>query len=68
MQRTCGTSSVAVESRLVAADVSEVPVGFPSPAQDYSVTQIDLTKLLIKDELSTFTVRVPGDSMEGAGI
>src|SRR5690625_5234808 len=68
MQRPCGTSPAAVDSRLVAADVSEVPVGFPSPAQDYSATQIDLTQLLIKDELSTFIVRVAGDSMEGAGI
>lgn len=51
---------------LVAAGVGSVPAGFPSPSQDYSATQIDLTKLLIKDELSTFIVRVSGDSMEGA--
>jgi len=55
-------------SRLVAAGVGSVPAGFPSPSQDYSDTQIDLTKLLIRDELSTFIVRVSGDSMEGAGI
>jgi len=55
-------------SRLVAAGVGHVPAGFPSPSQDYSDTQIDLTKLLIRDESSTFIVRVSGDSMEGAGI
>jgi len=55
-------------STLVAAGVGHVPAGFPSPSQDYSDTQIDLTKMLIRDEASTFIVRVSGDSMEGAGI
>lgn len=48
--------------------VGSVPAGFPSPSQDYSDTRIDLTKLLIRDEVSTFIVRVSGHSMEGAGI
>src|SRR5699024_12010308 len=54
--------------RLVAGGSGHVPAGFPSPAQDYSATQIDLTKLLIKDELSTFIVRVSGDSMMDTGV
>lgn len=54
--------------RLVQAGVGRVPAGFPSPSQDYSDTQIDLTEMLIRDELATFIVRVSGDSMEGAGI
>lgn len=54
--------------RLVQAGVARVPAGFPSPSQDYSDTQIDLTEMLIRDELATFIVRVSGDSMEGAGI
>jgi DNA polymerase V len=58
----------AAGQRLVAAGVGRVPAGFPSPAQDYSDTQIDLTKILIRDELATFIVQVSGDSMEGAGI
>lgn len=53
---------------LMQAGVGSVPAGFPSPAQDYSNTKIDLTQLLIRDELATFIVRVSGDSMEGAGI
>ena len=56
------------EGRLIAAGVGHVPAGFPSPSQDYSDTKIDLTQMLIRDELSTFIVRVSGDSMEGAGI
>ena len=56
------------DGRLIAAGVGHVPAGFPSPSQDYSDTKIDLTQMLIRDELSTFIVRVSGDSMEGAGI
>lgn len=56
------------EGRMIAAGVGHVPAGFPSPSQDYSDTKIDLTQMLIRDELSTFIVRVSGDSMEGAGI
>lgn len=41
---------------------------FPSPAQDYQQTGIDLNKILIKDRANTFVLRVYGDSMEGAGI
>jgi len=68
VDRVYAYAPAITESRLVAAGEGHVPAGFPSPAQDYSATQIDLTKLLIKDELSTFIVRVSGDSMEGAGI
>ncbi|HEY4535511.1 MAG TPA: translesion error-prone DNA polymerase V autoproteolytic subunit [Enteractinococcus sp.] len=55
-------------TRLIAAGVGRVPAGFPSPSQDYSDTKIDLTQMLVRDELSTFIVRVSGASMEGAGI
>lgn len=59
---------VPTNGRMVAAGVGRVPAGFPSPSQDYSDTKIDLTQMLIRDELSTFIVRVSGDSMQGAGI
>lgn len=45
-----------------------VPAGFPSPAQDYYGGPVDLNAHLIKDPVSTFIVRVAGDSMIGAGI
>lgn len=50
--------------------VAPVPVaaGYPSPAQDYYDGPLDLTSHLIKDSVSTFLVRVTGDSMEQAGI
>lgn len=41
---------------------------FPSPAQDYMQTQIDLNAALIDGPAATFIVRVTGEAMEGAGI
>lgn len=45
-----------------------VAAGYPSPAQDYYDGPLDLTSHLVKDSVSTFLVRVTGDSMEQAGI
>ena len=45
-----------------------VQAGFPSPAEDYVEGRIDLNRDLIRHPLSTFYVRVSGDSMVGAGI
>lgn len=53
---------------LITAAVGRVPAGYPSPAQDYSETKIDLSEMLIRDHVSTFIVRVSGNSMQGAGI
>ncbi|MCZ4283098.1 translesion error-prone DNA polymerase V autoproteolytic subunit [Kiloniella laminariae] len=47
---------------------SNVPAGFPSPAEDYIEGQIDLNEQLIRNPHSTFLMRVSGDSMIGAGI
>lgn len=57
----------ATRAMLLAAPVA-VPCGFPSPAQDYYEGPIDLTAQLVDDELTTFIVRVAGDSMVDAGI
>lgn len=42
-----------------------VPAGFPSPADDYVESQIDLNEWLVRNRLATFIVRVEGDSMSG---
>lgn len=47
---------------------SNVPAGFPSPAQDYVEGFIDLNEYLIQHPNSTFFVRVEGYSMVEAGI
>jgi DNA polymerase V len=45
-----------------------VAAGFPSPADDYIESRIDLNDVLIRHPSSTFFLRVSGDSMQGAGI
>lgn len=45
-----------------------IPAGFPSPAQDYQATSIDLNELLIRDKTSTYIFRITGSSMVDAGI
>ena len=45
-----------------------VPAGFPSPAEDYLETPLDLTDYLIENKAATFMMRVDGDSMKDAGI
>jgi len=42
--------------------------GFPSPADDYRETVLDLNALVIQHPEATFYVRVTGDSMHDAGI
>ena len=46
----------------------EAPCGFPSPANDYLETQVNLHDYLIKKPAATFLMRAQGDSMIGAGI
>ena len=45
-----------------------VSAGFPSPAADFTETNIDLNKELAKNPLATFYVKVNGNSMIDAGI
>ncbi len=45
-----------------------ISAGFPSPAQDFLETGIDLNKELISHPVSTFFGKVKGDSMKNAGI
>ena len=47
---------------------AQVNAGFPSPADDYIETQLDLNEHLIKHPAATFFVRATGDSMIHAGI
>ena len=54
-----------IELPLVEATIS---AGFPSPADDYSETRLDLNKELITNASATFYARVRGDSMTLAGI
>ena len=48
--------------------LSQVPAGFPSPAEDYVDRKLSLDEHLIQHPAATFFLRVQGDSMTGAGI
>jgi DNA polymerase V len=45
-----------------------VAAGFPSPAEDYMDTRLDLNTYCIHRPASTYFMRVQGDSMKQAGI
>ena len=47
---------------------SRIAAGFPSPAEEYSSTSLDLNRELIKNPASTFYARVSGLSMIDEGI
>lgn len=47
---------------------TNVPAGFPSPAQDYIEATLDLNEFLITHPNSTFFIKVEGYSMVNAGI
>ncbi len=55
-------------SLLLPLVLSNVSAGFPSPADDYIETSIDLNRELISHPFATFYVRASGDSMIDAGI
>lgn len=60
-------SSQQVKSDLPLS-VASVSAGFPSPADDFIDTKLDLNEHLVKHPASTFFVRASGDSMIDAGI
>ena len=47
---------------------SAIAAGFPSPADDYIESRIDLNEYLVQHKEATFFLRVRGDSMTGLGI
>lgn len=47
---------------------SAAGAGFPSPAQDWEETAIDLVELLRLDRAASYVFRVSGQSMREAGI
>ncbi|SFM01405.1 DNA polymerase V [Desulfomicrobium norvegicum] len=48
--------------------LDRISAGFPSPADDYIETALDLNTYLIRNPAATFMVKVSGDSMTGASI
>ena len=48
--------------------LTEVMAGFPSPADDFLESSLDLNEYLVSNPPSTFLVRVSGLSMQDGGI
>jgi DNA polymerase V len=57
-----------MQTYLLPLTRSTVNAGFPSPAEDFIESQIDISRKLIKHPASTFLVRAKGDSMIDKGI
>ena len=49
-------------------EISTAGSGFPSPADDYIETTLDLNELLVKKPAASYFVRAQGDSILAAGI
>lgn len=47
---------------------TKISAGFPSPAEDFLDSKLDLNEYLIRNPSATFFVRVNGNSMVNAGI
>ena len=61
--------SLNQSSKLALPDAgNQISAGFPSPAEDYLESMLDLNKELIKNPSSTFYGRVKGFSMKDAGV
>lgn len=60
--------TIPKNSNKVPLSLTEVAAGFPSPADDFLESELDLNEYLIESPPSTFLVRVSGLSMKNAGI
>ena len=60
--------SSSVNQQIIPLAMEAISAGFPSPADDYIDTGIDLNEELIRHPASTFFLRVSGHSMNGGGI
>jgi DNA polymerase V len=59
---------VGLSETLVVPMYATVHAGFASPAEDYMEPDINLQEMLVPRPLSTFLIRVQGESMIGANM
>ena len=60
--------TLVLQKRLLPMIEGKLRAGFPSPADDFAVKELDLMDLLVKRPLATFFMQIRGTSMEGVGI
>ena len=68
LKSSCSSGKEAFCRRLIPLASETISAGFPSPAEDYIEPGIDLNQYLIRNPISTFFLRVSGNSMTKAGI
>ena len=68
LKNSNSTSRKGVPALLAPLARESISAGFPSPAEDYIELEIDLNAHLIKNPISSFFLRVSGNSMNNAGI
>ena len=68
LKSSCSSEKKGSSTRLLPLANETISAGFPSPAEDYIELGIDLNKYFIKNPISTFFLRVSGNSMNNAGI
>ncbi|MWP61545.1 LexA family protein [Gilliamella sp. Pas-s25] len=70
MSKYCIVLSIADATIKNYLSLVDIPVraGFPSSADDYLETKLDLTEHLVKQPSATYYIKVAGDSMIGYGI
>jgi DNA polymerase V len=64
---TCGPPKSQNTTKLPLF-LAKAACGFPSPADDYIESHLDLNQHLIRHPAATFFIRVEGDSMNEVGI
>lgn len=64
----CPTPPLSPLHRPLPLDSTRLSAGFPSPAADDQVQQLDIHDYLVRNPASTFFFTVAGDSMQGAEI
>ncbi len=68
LESSSSSERETLSTRLFPLATEKISAGFPSPAEDYMEPGIDLNKYLINNPISTFFLRVSGNSMNNAGI
>ncbi len=68
LKKSNSASRGEVPSLLIPLARESISAGFPSPAEDYIELDIDLNSYLIKNPISSFYLRVSGNSMNNTGI
>lgn len=65
---TCRVLNISVGAMNLKLLPTSVQGGFPSPAEDFAFTPVNLATRIAPRPTSTFVMRVCGDSMKDAGI